>query len=160
MKIDFAFERFWDKVKILGPDECWEWQASTDSHGYGCFGIGIGSRKIEKSSRVAWMHCKGPIPKGLHVLHDCDNPPCCNPKHLFLGTQSDNMTDCSKKGRLRIPHYKGSKNPASKLTEESVSNIKAKLRLGFTLRKLAQEYRVHITAISHIKQGRNWSHIQ
>lgn len=74
-----------------GPSECWEWSGSRDRKGYG---FGDGGR----AHRLAWEWENGPVPAGLMVLHRCDNPPCCNPKHLFVGTALDNARDALAKG--------------------------------------------------------------
>src|SRR5687768_2203335 len=88
-------ERFWEKVKT--GDGCWPWQGGCRGKGYGqCFFRG----KPHAAHRVSWMLANGDIPNGLYVLHKCDNPPCVNPGHLFLGTQSENMIDCARKGRV------------------------------------------------------------
>jgi hypothetical protein len=89
-------ERFWGKIQVLSPDECWDWLYSTNKDGYGNFWF-QGSNV--NSHRVAWILTFGPIPNGLDILHKCDNPPCCNPSHLFLGTHEDNMRDMGEKGR-------------------------------------------------------------
>lgn len=94
--------RFWPKVDVRTPDECWEWKACRNTHGYGrVSGKKIGGKKHRLGAhRVAWMLANGADSTwGLHVLHKCDNPPCCNPDHLFLGTQADNMADMTAKGR-------------------------------------------------------------
>lgn len=77
---------------------CMLWIRSTDTNGYGM--LCVDGRK-RKAHRVAWELANGPIPAGLHVLHRCDTPACVNPAHLFLGTHTDNMRDCSAKGRTR-----------------------------------------------------------
>ena len=90
--------RFEEKVDKGKPDDCWEWNAARDASGYGAFKL-----KGEKvgAHRVAWMLAnKEPIPEGEQVMHSCDNPACCNPKHLRLGSHSDNMADAGAKGRL------------------------------------------------------------
>lgn len=94
-------ERFWSKVAKGAPDTCWEWQASRNNHGYGQFGIASpdGPRRMVGAHRVAWELTNGPIPDGQEVCHRCDNPPCCNPADLFLGTQQDNLDDAASKGR-------------------------------------------------------------
>ena len=85
-------ERFWSKVDIKDDDSCWMWTAAKlVNFGYGAFGV-RGS-VVERAHRMSYYLVKGDIPKGLHVLHKCDNPPCCNPSHLFLGTDQDNVDD-------------------------------------------------------------------
>jgi hypothetical protein len=97
-------ERLWAKVDKNGPTPahcpelgpCWVWIGKTKSHGYGQIRYqekGIGTH------RVAWSLTHGSIPDGLFVCHKCDNPPCCNPSHLFLGTTTENQQDASRKGR-------------------------------------------------------------
>lgn len=81
-----------------GPDSCWEYQAARSPRGYGTIGV---MGKTRRAHRVAWELANGPIPEGLLVCHHCDNPPCCNPAHLFLGTDKDNVADMRAKGRGR-----------------------------------------------------------
>jgi hypothetical protein len=90
-------DRFWPKVEKT--DGCWLWTGATDRRGYGKIFDGAG--KLLIASRVAHELCIGPIPDGLCVLHKCDNPPCVNPDHLFLGTFGDNTQDMLAKGRNR-----------------------------------------------------------
>lgn len=89
-------ELFWSKAKKGGLDDCWEWKAYRNKDGYGLFVVD-GIRML--SHRFAWVYYYGDIPQGMKVLHECDNPPCCNPWHLFLGTQLDNTKDMISKGR-------------------------------------------------------------
>jgi len=95
-------EYFWSKVDIRGKDECWNWTAGKLPTGYGLF-YRKGHSKF--THRIAWEFVNGIIPDGMLVCHHCDNPACCNPAHLFLGTDFDNMSDMIKKGRDR--HLKG-----------------------------------------------------
>jgi hypothetical protein len=89
-------KRFWDKVKIAGPNECWEWQAAIGTSGYGKMGF---NGKSEYAHRVCFILEHHEIPKGLVVMHTCDNRICVNPKHLKLGTQKENLKDMTDKGR-------------------------------------------------------------
>lgn len=89
--------RFWAKVKFrIMPDQCWEWAASKFKNDYGKFRH---SGKTLYTHRVSWELTNGAIPDGLCVLHECDNPACVNPSHLFLGTQLDNIRDRHNKKR-------------------------------------------------------------
>lgn len=90
-------ERFWSKVHTRGPDDCWEWTGCRLPAGYGKIGV---RGRTEYATRVLWQMMHGPIPDGLYVCHHCDNPPCVNPAHLFLGTGKDNARDSARKGRL------------------------------------------------------------
>ena len=87
---------FWKKVKVGKDDECWEWLACKNKKGYGFFRV---NWILRRAHRFAWTVTYGKIPEGLFVCHRCDNPGCCNPKHLFLGTNTDNMVDMISKGR-------------------------------------------------------------
>lgn len=92
---------FWRKVdKTGGPDACWPWQGAVTTHGYGCFKFtpGRGGRVLG-AHKIAYMLTKGEVPAGLQIRHACDNPVCCNPAHLSIGTRKDNAQDCVKRGR-------------------------------------------------------------
>jgi hypothetical protein len=93
-------ERFNAKRDASHPDACWEWNGERTKSGYGAFVFfRSGAEMYRVASRVAWTIANGPIPDGLFVLHRCDNPPCVNPAHLFVGTHDDNMADMVAKGR-------------------------------------------------------------
>ena len=92
--------RFWVKVDIRGDDECWPWLGASDQHGRGQFWM---DGRKHRSPRIAWSLRNGePFPDHLHACHTCDNPPCCNPRHIWPGTRSDNFLDASRKGRLHV----------------------------------------------------------
>lgn len=110
-----------------------------------------------RAHRMAWMLTYGPIPAKLHVLHDCDNASCCNPKHLFLGIQKDNMHDMY--GKKRNNQVCGEKHRLAKLTNDQVIKIKNSLIKGITQAKLAKKYDVTRHAIGKINTGRSWAHI-
>jgi hypothetical protein len=93
-------ERFWSKVDIRGPDECWPWMAQISRHGYGVFSVAHGKKM--PASRFALATVVGWIPSELYACHRCDRPACCNPVHLFVGTPKDNTQDAIAKGRLKL----------------------------------------------------------
>lgn len=94
-------DRFWSKVAKAGANDCWPWLGSQQKPmGYGHWTWWDGERgRSTTAHRKAWQLTNGPIPEGMMVLHSCDNPPCCNPAHLWLGTHADNMADKVAKGR-------------------------------------------------------------
>src|SRR5262245_48011177 len=94
--------RYRAKVNRGGPDDCWEWNASRFKNGYGQFGIDKEHRSV-LAHRYGYQLEVGPVPPGLNVLHTCDNPPCQNPRHWFLGTHKDNTEDKERKGRGNHP---------------------------------------------------------
>jgi len=141
--MDNAIKRFWEKVAVAGPDECWEWTANKNPKGYGRFEIR--GRKYQVH-RISWQLTYGPIPKGLFVCHHCDNRGCVNPAHLFLGTNTDNMQDSARKGRQ-----------AQKLTGGEVLKIRELLANGEqSQRSIAKDFGVTESAVSHIKYGERW----
>lgn len=143
--LDEAFES-----QVMKVDGCWRWVGSTAGDGYGVIEVG-GLRSY--AHRFSFEKFKGQIPAGLSVLHRCDNPPCCNPDHLFAGTKTDNMRDASVKGRLRSRE----RNPTAKLTAASVTVIRERyLRGGVSRQTLGDEYGVSAAAIGKVVRGKTW----
>jgi len=150
-------ERFWTKVNKSGPDDCWLW-IRTKSGGYGYVWGDDGKMKI--ACRVAWQLTYGDIPIGMSVLHTCDNPPCVNPAHLFLGTQLDNMRDAKTKGRIKNSPRYGEDSHLARLTACDVRNIRSECAKGdVSQTALAKFFAVSEAAISLIKSGENWAHL-
>ena len=108
--------------------------------------------------RISWEIHNGEIPENLWVLHKCDNPPCVNPEHLFLGTPRDNVIDKVKKGRHRDDN--GEKHPMAKLKDKDVRYIRRKLSDGIQGKDLAKQFNVCRMTISNIKTGRKWRSVQ
>lgn len=108
------------------------------------------------ASRVAWVIANGEIPEGAQVLHKCDTPPCCNPAHLFLGSQKANIQDCIEKGRFRVAE--GISHANAKLTEEAVREIRALKGLVSGV-VLAKRFGVNGPTICNVQARRVWKHV-
>lgn len=144
--------RFWSKVDKRGVDECWEWQGSIGPDGYGRFCI---KYKTVYPHRIAWIVTHGPIVKPLQACHKCDNRACCNPAHLFMGTQQDNVRDMFNKGRGY--ERRGANNPRAKLSVIDVCLIKALYNSGYyTQAQLASMFNVSIYPVASIINGKSW----
>jgi hypothetical protein len=103
-------ERFWAGIDKRDPGECWPWKAAKESDGwYGRITVRERSRGFlanYRPNRVSWTMAHGPIPDGMNICHSCDNPPCCNPAHLFLGSQPENVADAKAKKRMRGGYFR------------------------------------------------------
>lgn len=150
----FRIIKFWKKVdKSGGKDACWEWKLGRDKDGYGRYSLkDVGYR----AHRMAYQHTYGSIPKGLSVCHACDNPPCCNPRHLFVGTNKENNQDAVKKKR----HAFGQRNGGASLKEFQVIEIIKKLKIvGVNQHQLARDYSCSVSAISKIHLYKTWRYL-
>lgn len=150
-------DRFWRKVdKSGGPDACWPWLGIHNEHGYGVFATGGHRTRYKLAHRIAWQLTHSPIPPGIIACHHCDNPPCVNPAHIFLGTQVENMADCKAKGRTA----RGEHVRQAKITAEQVQAIRARYAAGgVTNVQLAREYNLSQSAINLIINRKRWSHL-
>lgn len=127
----------------LAPSGCVEWVRALNPGGYGR--IGKGSRQAGNvvTHRLSWELAHGPIPEGMCVLHRCDNPPCCNPDHLFLGTLSDNTQDMLSKGRGKGHLCAGEANPSARLTDAQVAELRGLAPSVGNYAALGRMYRHH-----------------
>ncbi len=184
--------RFWSYVSKDGPTPerypelgpCWPWTGGGINRRRGTnYGVFWSDGKAVRAHRVAWELACGPVPDGLYVLHRCDNPPCCNPAHLFLGTDLDNMRDKVAKGRAtagdqhyartnpeRLPHgeqhwakrnpekyHRGQAHPMAKLTAAQASEIHG--ATSVPVKVLASRYGVSMGTIYSIRTGHGWKSV-
>jgi HNH endonuclease len=155
---------FWSMVDQRRPNDCWPWLGYTSDFGYGR--IDIFGEKGVYAHRVAYflLPHSGRIPlkengQNILVLHRCDNPACCNPRHLYLGSHNDNMQDKVKRGRSKW-FDSSTDSPRAKLTAHDVRQIRKQKKQGATLNALALLYDVHRSTIKGILSGRHYSDIR
>lgn len=140
-----------------GPDDaCWEWTGAHKSEGYGL--IASGGRQV-RAHRVSWEIHFGPIPAGMFVCHRCDNPPCVNPAHLFLGSPRDNVLDMHAKGRARPAPPFGEAASNVRATEASVLRMRALRAGGMTYPAIAAEVGYSVALVSQVCKRRTWRHL-
>lgn len=145
-------KRFWSKVNKTTNDQCWVWNAGCNPNGYGNFWV---NGKTVTASCYAYTLTYGSIPNHKHVLHKCDNPPCCNPEHLFLGTSKDNAID--RENKHRCNRDKGDDHTNSKLNWNAVNTIRAKHNSGeLSQTELACMFNVSIQLINKIVHNKMW----
>lgn len=157
--------RFWSKVDVRGPDECWPWKAGVSERGYGVISIRQGSFRANRVSLLI----DGRDPGELLACHSCDTPRCCNPAHLWVGTSADNNADMTAKGRQVFPRGedsfparhperlpRGDAHVNSKLRAADIPNIRADARV---LRIIAEDYGVSQALICLVKSRKMWAHI-
>lgn len=143
-------DAFWSRVDMTDQDGCWEWQGARTDRGYGVYAPLPGV--LLRTHRVAYALHNNGIDDELFVCHTCDNPSCCNPSHLFLGTPKDNNDDKMAKGRHKSAS--GESNPQSKLTAEKARLIYLDKR---TNREIGQEFGVSSSLVSMIRKRTIWA---
>jgi hypothetical protein len=142
-------ERIVGKIQRGDPDECWDWAGALNSMGYPIASAHEGQRVV---TRIVMQNEGHRLARQRNVCHICDRPACCNPRHLFVGTQKDNMQDCVRKGRS----IKGAKNGKVVLTEQQVLAIRADKRPE---RTIAPEYGISRATVGDIRRRRSWPHL-
>lgn len=144
-------ERFLSRVDMKSDSDCWLWTGRTNPDGYGQFDC---QNTAIASHRYMWSILNGEIPSDMVICHKCDNPPCCNPQHLFMGTVQDNVRDRDTKGRQA--NHSGTKNGRAVLSEAEVLRVRALRDSGVTYKGIAREMGVSEGCINHILNGRHW----
>lgn len=142
--VEYASARFWCKVRKT--DGCWLWIAGAEASGYGAFGVTL-HRRV-RAHVVSMMLHLGTVDLGACVLHKCDNPPCVNPEHLFLGSRADNMADKKQKGR----QPRGEACPNCKLRDADIVVIRASTESSLVLGKRYGVTARHIRAVRARKE--------
>jgi hypothetical protein len=128
--------------------ECVKWWGAFNQKGYGIYSPRRNGRKLQlRASRIIWEECFGPIPNGMCVLHRCDNPPCVNPEHLFLGTKGDNNRDAASKGRSR---------GKARLTTQQVNEIRTSPE---TQQALGKRFGISQSSVSHIQLRKSYKYV-
>ncbi len=138
-----------------GPDACWPWTGYITEDGYGrCW---TNDYRGRRSHCIAYEKVNGPIPEGMQVCHTCDNPPCCNPKHLFLGTLQENMADRNAKGR----QARGERMGRARFTEADILEMRGLAAEGLSFRAIARRFNcTSHTHIAAICRGEHWECVQ
>jgi len=148
-----TYTRFWQKVDMRNDDECWPWTAFRDKDGYGKFRDG-GS--ILVASRVAWELYNQEELENRMALHTCDNPPCCNPNHIYPGDAKANGRDASRSGLLRNGKQVGETHTSAKLNASMVREIRARFAKGETPHGISRDYPVSAASLAKIRDGITW----
>lgn len=149
-----AARRVLDRVRKL-TGECWVWTGSMGGSNNAYGQIVINGRK-RLCHRVVYEAFNRPIPAGAVVMHSCDNPACCNPAHLRVGSQTDNLRDAVQKGRHRVA--RGASNANAKLTEEQVRTVRGPLARG-AVKRLAAEWGINYSHLRQIRCGNGYREV-
>lgn len=143
---------FWARVSTDGLDVCWPWMRCCTRSGYGQVRF---SKQRYRTSRLAYCFTRGEVPEDTHVLHSCDNPPCCNPTHLFSGNHQANMTDAVNKGRIPV----GEANGRSKIDSDKAKEMRLLHSLGWSFVAIAVFSDVTVTTVRSVVFRRTWRHV-
>jgi hypothetical protein len=154
-------DRFWARVDVRGPEDCWEWTGFRFHDNYGGVGYKVNGRTLTPRAHVISLFiASGQDAGGRYALHHCDNPPCCNPAHLYWGSQRQNIADMDSRGRANRPVLQGVQQAKAKLTDADVVAIRAAYAAsGVTQQVLAAQSGVSQFAISSVIRRAAWSHV-
>lgn len=162
-KLKPAINRVIEKVIPIPFSGCWIFMGAINNFGYGIVGAGTRGQPNDRAHRIVYRHYKGEIPSGMFVCHTCDIPSCCNPDHLFIGTNQDNVDDMIRKKRNSKPpqnlHLIGSAHPSAKLNEDQVIEIRNLYKQGIDQKTLAEKYKVVRQTISKIINKKRFKHV-
>lgn len=151
-------DSFWSMFDRSDPAGCWNWPRRKTVDGYGKFKA---NGKNIRAHRYAYEQSNGKIPDGMFVCHSCDNPACCNPNHLWIGSLQDNHADMMKKGRwhsMSGVFLRGEKHPLAKLSNHQREVIKVRAKSGDGYRSLARAYNVTDTTIREVCLGKSYAY--
>ena len=155
--------RFKRRYRVDSSTGCWNWVGYKDKDGYGSINDWKDGMKTDtRAHRFSWELYNGDIPKGILVLHKCDNPRCVNPKHLFLGTQQDNMDDMRLKGRkvyTTPPVHIGEDNPMAKLTCAIVLELRSCVKRGISIMQAATKMGIKYRTALDVVNRNTWKHV-
>lgn len=152
---NFKSERLWSKINVGSKDECWIWKGAKTTAGYGVLRVNY---KPRYTHRLMWMlHNKTNIPKKDCICHSCDNPPCCNPAHLFLGSQADNLKDARDKGKMEMA--RGINHHATELSEDDIRQIRYLGQTKMTHKDIGERFGTTRMSVNDIIHKRTWAHI-
>lgn len=149
-------DRFMDRVEPVTESGCWLWRGPVCRAGYGKIGRGRRGTGTIKTHRLSWELFVGEIPIGLNVLHKCDVPCCVNPRHLWIGSHRENVTDKIRKGRARSGVTRGTDNKNAKIGPAEARAIAADDRFQ---RVIAAQYGISRSNVSSIKRRLTWKHL-
>lgn len=155
-------KRFWCKVDRAGGEgACWLWRGGLNADGYGHFPHRFEWGLEQRSNRIAWILTNGKIPQGQYVLHCCPkghNRACCNPKHLYIGNQTDNMKDLVESGKKVV--MRGEENSIAILNDDAVREIRREYGSYGSGPMLSKKFGVDITTIRDVAKRRSWKHVK
>jgi len=153
--LEDPIKRFNKKIKINEKTGCHEWIGSKLPKGYGTFRLN--TETAIRAHRFSYEYYKHKIPENMHCLHNCDNPSCVNPDHLFLGTNNDNVKDKMRKGRSYRPI--GEKHPFAKIKDADVYKIKELIASGYSYRETSILMNTTIHIVAQIGMNKTWTHL-